>query len=130
MSQLNITQLLGIFHLQQIWEGDVKQIPKKGHQSQPWYHTFFGPKFSKATHPVAPTAQSWCQWTWGSRMANHLNCHVQIVDYWISCLYMFIYICLYTYVYIQYICSYMFTYIYMFRYVHACSHMFIYMLVY
>ena len=35
MSQLNITLLLGIFHLQQIWDGDVKQIPKKGHQSQP-----------------------------------------------------------------------------------------------
>ena len=31
----HITQLLGIFHLQQIWEGDVKQIPKKGHLPTP-----------------------------------------------------------------------------------------------
>ena len=32
----HITQLpRGIFHLQQIWEGDVKQIPKKGHLPTP-----------------------------------------------------------------------------------------------
>ena len=31
----HITQLLGIFHLQQIFEGDVQNPQKLGHQSQP-----------------------------------------------------------------------------------------------
>ena len=28
----------GIFHLQQVWEGDVKPILKKGHLPTPVYH--------------------------------------------------------------------------------------------
>ena len=35
----HITQLLGIFHLQQLFEGDGNQIPKKGTFNNPWLWT-------------------------------------------------------------------------------------------
>ena len=37
----HITQLLGIFHLQQIFEGDVKQNPQNGKFTSPWNMIMF-----------------------------------------------------------------------------------------
>ena len=77
----HITQLLGIFHFQQIWLKVMFKIPKKGHQSQPLQLYPDGPRLEAL--PGWTTAWSkpsmagfWCGrgdwpkiWGWSSKHA-------------------------------------------------------------